>query len=282
MTDLSCKNRDDTNDKVLREAVDAGKRLYAIFKEPTITPTAAQVKEFNLKKAWGSPNGMMRKGWNGVSISRDTIHIQGIKLGFEKPVLFDRHAVGGEYGAGWMQVGAGRLVTTFFPDDGSSPVLTDDRVLKDSRNVVVTYHNPLDNVPRLAHHFFQRCLDAGVRPYVVTKKTVFKWQEGFWTIMRDIFEEHYQARFVAAKLVPEDGMLPHLISDAATMQVIRWTNGGFGMCAHNYDGDILTDEISQVHRSPGFITSNLIGEADNGNTIKGWYREQNLLFLYTR
>ena len=31
------------------------------------------------------------------------------------------------------------------------------------------------------------------------------------------------------------------------------------MSAHNYDGDMLTDEVAQVHRSPGFITSNLIG-----------------------
>ena len=35
----------------------------------------------------------------------------------QEPVLFDRHAVGGEYGAGWKAVGAGKLVTTFFPDD---------------------------------------------------------------------------------------------------------------------------------------------------------------------
>ena len=47
---------------------------------------------------------------------RDTIHIEGVKLGFDRPVFFDRHAVGGEYGAGWKSVGAGRLVTTFFGD----------------------------------------------------------------------------------------------------------------------------------------------------------------------
>ena len=41
--DLSCKSRDDTNDKVLTEAVEAGKRIGAIFKEPTITPSAIQV-----------------------------------------------------------------------------------------------------------------------------------------------------------------------------------------------------------------------------------------------
>jgi hypothetical protein len=26
---------------------------------------------------WGSPNGAMRRGWNGITISRDTIHIDG-------------------------------------------------------------------------------------------------------------------------------------------------------------------------------------------------------------
>ena len=65
----------------------------------------------------------------------------------------------------------------------------------------------------------------------------------------------------------KNGELHHLISDNATMQIIRWTKGGFGMCAHNYDGDMLTDEIAQVHRSPGFITSNLVGKSDDGKTV---------------
>lgn len=65
-----------------------------------------------------------------------------------------------------------------------------------------------------------------------------------------------------------DGELQHLISDAATMKLIRWTGGGFGMAAHNYDGDMLTDQIAQVHRSPGFITSNLVGKNDDGSLIK--------------
>ena len=32
--------------------------------------------------------------------------------------------------------------------------------------------------------------------------------------------------------------------------------------------DMLTDQIAQVHRSPGFITSNLIGKDDDGRIIK--------------
>ena len=267
--DLSCKSRDDTEDKVLHDAVAAGARVGSIFKEPTVTPTEVQKKALGLKKAWGSPNGAMRRGWNGITISRDTIHIEGMELGYKRPVLFERHAVGGEYGAGWKEVGAGTLKTTFVPAEGGETVLVDERVLPDKKNAVVAYHNPLDNVEDLAHHFFKRCLAEQVTPYVVTKKTVFKWQEGFWQSMKKVFDEHYLVDYLKAGLLERcGGQLPHLISDAATMQIIRWTDGGFGMAAHNYDGDMLTDEVAQVHRSPGFITSNLIGKAADGSMIK--------------
>eukprot|EP00520_Triparma_pacifica_P003720 CAMPEP_0118649954 /NCGR_PEP_ID=MMETSP0785-20121206/9987_1 /TAXON_ID=91992 /ORGANISM="Bolidomonas pacifica, Strain CCMP 1866" /LENGTH=492 /DNA_ID=CAMNT_0006542293 /DNA_START=30 /DNA_END=1508 /DNA_ORIENTATION=+ len=266
--DMSCKSRDETNDQVLHDAVAAGAKIGAIFKEPTITPTAEQKAEFGLKNALGSPNGAMRRGWNGITISRDTIHIEGVELGFKKPVLFERHAVGGEYGAGWKTVGKGKLLTTFHPLKGD-PILVDSRDLEDDHNAVVVYHNPLDNVEDLAHHFFARCLEAEVVPYVVTKKTVFKWQEGFWAIHKKVFDEHYKEKFAAKGLLDNTGGdLQHLISDAATMQIIRWTGGNFGMSAHNYDGDMLTDEVAQVHRSPGFITSNLIGKREDGAMIK--------------
>lgn len=83
--------------------------------------------------------------------------------------------------------------------------------------------------------------------------------------MKSVYDEFYKNKFINIG-INKDGELHHLISDAATMQIIRWTKGGFGMCAHNYDGDMLTDEIAQVHRSPGFITSNLIGKSDDGRT----------------
>lgn len=81
------------------------------------------------------------------------------------------------------------------------------------------------------------------------------------------FNTHYKEAYVKAGLMSQGEELQHLISDAATMQIIRWTDGGFGMAAHNYDGDMLTDEVSQVHRSPGFITSNLIGKTADGTKI---------------
>lgn len=273
--DLSCKNRDDTNDEALRNAVSAGYRVGAIFKEPTITPTDTQQEQMGLRRMLPSPNGAMRRGWNGITISRDTIHIKGLKLGFQNPVLFERHAVGGEYGAGWRAVGNGRLECRWYPDASQAGTVIDGREtvhsidLTDKNNVAVVYHNPLDNVEDMAHYFFKRCLEAKVVPYVVTKKTVFKWQESFWSIMKKVFDDDYRADFLTAGLLQTtEGHLQHLISDAATMQIIRWTGGGFGMAAHNYDGDMLTDEIAQVHRSPGFITSNLIGRRGDGTFIK--------------
>lgn len=223
-----------------------------------------------LKKAWGSPNGAMRAGWNGITISRDTIHIPGMELGYKNPVLFDRHAVGGEYQATFKIVGAGKSTTIFTPKDNTQPsILVDDRTLTDNCNAIVTYHNPYDNVIPMAHHFFSRCLEANVTPYVVTKKTVFKWQEELWQRMKKVFDEHYKVKFVEAGLLSRCGHeLQHFLSDVATMQLIRWSDGGFGMCAHNYDGDVLTDEIAQIHRSPGFLTSVLNGVNDDGSIIK--------------
>ena len=97
-----------------------------------MTPSAKQAKEWGLKKAWGSPNGVMRRGWNGITISRDTIHIEGMELGYKKPVFFERHAVGGEYGAGWSEVGRGWLQTIFFPEPKGDmvqekPIVVDSR-----------------------------------------------------------------------------------------------------------------------------------------------------------
>jgi len=270
MYDLSCVSRDQSDDQVLKDAIKAGKRIGAIYKEPTITPTGDQVKQFNLKKPWGSPNGAMRVGWNGISISRDTIHLPGMELGFKRPCLFDRHAVGGEYGASFATVGPGTLTTTFTPV-GGKPEVINTRSLKDNVNAAVVYHNPYDNVVPMAHHFFRRCLEANVTPYVVTKKTVFKWQETFWVTMKHVFDLHYRDKFRKAKLLDSklcNGELVHFLSDVATMQIIRWSDGGWGMCAHNYDGDVLTDEIAQVHRSPGFLTSVLNGVNDDGSIIK--------------
>jgi len=266
--DLSCAKRDETDDQVLKDSIKAGAKVGAIFKEPTITPTGEQAKAMGLKKPLGSPNGKMRQGWNGYAISRDTIHIPGIKLGYENPVLMDRHAVGGEYGAGYQMVSKGLLQTKFFPDSGAEPITVDERKLTDDTSAVVTYHNPYDNITDFGHHFFSRCLEANVSPYVVSKRTVFKWQEYYWQRMKAIFDSEFKTKFNAKKLLENSGNeLRHLLSDDAAMKLVAWKGGRFGLACLNYDGDWLSDELAQIHKSPGFISSVLVGKAADGSKI---------------
>ena len=57
--------------------------------------------------------------------------------------------------------------------------------------------------------------------------------------MKDVFDGHYKQKFAEAGVeVGPNGDLQHFLSDVATMQLIRWTKGGFGMAAHNYDGGL--------------------------------------------
>ncbi len=49
-----------------------------------------------------------------------------------------------------------------------------------------------------------------------------------------------------AHIVHIVGELVHLLTDAAAMHAVRCVEGGWGMAAHNYDGDVLTDAIAQV------------------------------------
>ncbi len=267
--DLSVKHRDDTNDQVLKDTIKAGAEAKAIFKEPTITPTAEQKKEMGLKNTLGSPNGKMRAGWNGYTISRDTIIIKGLedKFGYKDVVFFDRHAVGGEYGAGYAEVGPGSLKLVHTGADGKETVIN-ERQLEDTINEAVVYHNPLDNVTALAHHFFSRCLEAGCKPVVTTKKTVFKWHEKFWQMLEDVFNAEYKAKFVKAGILKDGEKLLHQLTDDMAMKLIRWKEGKFGVVAHNYDGDWLTDELAQVHGSPGLISSVLCGVAADGSPIR--------------
>ncbi len=56
---------------------------------------------------------------------------------------------------------------------------------------------------------------------MVTKKTVFKWQEPFWQRLKDVFDAEYRTRFRELGLLDSTGgELKHLISDSATMSVV--------------------------------------------------------------
>jgi isocitrate dehydrogenase len=117
--------------------------------------------------------GLMRRGWNGISISRDTIHLPGMKMGYKNKCLFDRHAVGGEYGAAYKIVGPGTAKLSFVSQETRKETIIDSRDMSDKVSAIVVYDNPYDNVHEMAHHFFSRCLEAKVTPYVVSTFLIF-------------------------------------------------------------------------------------------------------------
>lgn len=79
---------------------------------------------------------------------------------YKNKCLFDRHAVGGEYGASYKMVGPGKLSLSFEDMGTNSTLKIDERVLTDRVSAVVVYDNPYDNVHQMAHHFFSRCLEV--------------------------------------------------------------------------------------------------------------------------
>jgi hypothetical protein len=99
--DLSCKSRDDTNDQVLKDAVEAGKRIGAIFKEPTITPSALQVRYYC----------MITSMTNAISSIYDTVYCWLTKMFFQTNIMFLGQTVWFEQGlwfsqwshASWME-----------------------------------------------------------------------------------------------------------------------------------------------------------------------------------
>ena len=58
--DLGLKKRDESDDQITVDAAEAIKKYGVGVKCATITPNAARVEEYNLKKQWKSPNGTIR------------------------------------------------------------------------------------------------------------------------------------------------------------------------------------------------------------------------------
>ena len=123
--DLGIEHRDATNDQVTIDSANATKKHGVAVKCATITPDEARVKEFGLKKMWKSPNGTIRNILGGV-IFREPIIISNIPRlvpGWTKPIVIGRHAHGDQYKATDYKVpGAGTVMMTYIPADGSEPV----------------------------------------------------------------------------------------------------------------------------------------------------------------
>ncbi|HVP14329.1 MAG TPA: hypothetical protein VMS88_02220, partial [Terriglobales bacterium] len=97
--DLYLPERDRTDDKVTVDAAEAIRRLGVGVKCATITPDAARVTEYHLKRAWPSPNGTIRAKLDGTVFRKPILvrNIPALVRSWKKPITIGRHAYGDIY-----------------------------------------------------------------------------------------------------------------------------------------------------------------------------------------
>src|SRR6202050_3947224 len=193
--DLSIARRDSSEEAITVEAANAIKQYGVGVKCATITPDEARVKEFGLKQMYRSPNGTVRNILGGV-IFREPIVISNIPRlvpGWTKPIVIGRHAFGDQYRATDMVVpGAGKLMLTFTPADGSEPIELDGYDFPGPRAAMAMY-NLDDSIRDFARASLRYGLERGYPVYLSTKNTILKRYDGRF---KDIFEEVYLDEFL--------------------------------------------------------------------------------------
>jgi len=274
--DLHVKHRDDTDDRVTVDAARAVQKYGVGVKCATITPNEDRVKEYNLKKAWKSPNGTIRALLDGT-VFRKPILVNNIKPGvtaWKKPITIGRHAYGDVYDNFEMNIpGAGKLEVVFTPADGGAP---QKELVKDfpSAGIVQVNHNLEASMLSFARACFTYALSEKIDVWFSTKDTISKkYDAGFRDVFDREFAEHWKDRFDAAGIE----YFFTLIDDAVAR--IMKTEGGILWALKNYDGDVMSDMIASASGSLAMMTSVLVSpsgwyeyEAAHGTVQKHYYK----------
>ena len=273
--DLGLENRDATNDQVTVDSAEATKKYGVAVKCATITPNAARVKEYNLKKMWKSPNGTIRAILDGT-VFRSPILVKGISpflSTWKKPITIARHAYGDVYRDVEMQVPAGakaELVVT--RADG-----TQDRVTIhdfETPGVIQGMHNIDKSIESFARSCFNYALDKKEDLWFATKDTISKkYDHRFKDIFAEIFESEYKEKFEKAGI-----SYFYTLIDDAVARVVR-SEGGYIWACKNYDGDVMSDMVATAFGSLAMMTSVLVSpdgiyeyEAAHGTVQRHYYR----------
>lgn len=273
--DLGLENRDRTEDQVTIDAAEATKKYGVAVKCATITPNAARVKEYNLKKMWKSPNGTIRAILDGT-VFRSPILVKGIKPSvrtWTKPITIARHAYGDIYKNTEMRVDKpGKAELVFTGEDG-----TEVRSLIhsfDSPGVIMGMHNTDKSIESFARACFNYSLDQKLDLWFASKDTISKtYDHHFKDIFQEIYDNEYRELYKVAGIE-----YFYTLIDDAVARVIR-SNGGFVWACKNYDGDVMSDMVATAFGSLAMMTSVLVSpdgcyeyEAAHGTVQRHYYR----------
>ena len=274
--DLHIANRDATEDRVTIDAAKAIMRHGVGVKCATITPNEDRVKEYNLKKAWESPNGTIRTMLDGT-VFRKPILVKNIHptvSTWKKPITIGRHAHGDVYSNTEMRVSSpGRAEIVFTPYGGGPPV---GKTIKEftGLGIIQCIHNTDESIKSFANACFAFALDQKIDLWFSTKDTISKTYDARF---REIFEEEYEKNWKVKFMESGLSYFFTLIDDAAA-RIIK-SDGGILWALKNYDGDVMSDMIAAANGSLAMMTSVLVSpygyyeyEAAHGTVQKHYYK----------
>ena len=253
--DLGLENRDATEDKVTVDSANATKKYGVAVKCATITPNAARVEEFGLKKMWKSPNGTIRSILDGT-VFRAPILADGISPlvpSWEAPIVIARHAYGDIYSAVDTVVPQGskaELVITL-PDGTQNTMLIKD--FSASGGIAMGMHNLDSSIESFARTCFEYALSEKLDLWFSSKDTISKkYDHRFKDIFAEMYENEYKAKFEAAGIT-----YFYTLVDDAIARVMK-SKGGFIWACKNYDGDVFSDMLATAFGSLAMMTSVLV------------------------
>jgi isocitrate dehydrogenase len=274
--DLGLKNRNDTDDQVTVDSANATLKYGVAVKCATITPNAARMDEYDLKKMYKSPNGTIRAILNGT-VFRTPIIVKGITpcvKNWKEPITIARHAYGDVYQNVEEKLSKGdkaELVVTRADGTKETKVIHD---FAEGAGIVQTMHNVNGSIESFAKSCFNYALDQKKDLWFGAKDTISKqYDHTFKDIFNDVFEKEYKAKFEEAGIEYFYSLIDDIVAR------IMKSKGGMIWACKNYDGDVMSDMISSAFGSLAMMTSVLVSptgvyeyEAAHGTVQRHYYK----------
>ena len=276
--DLGLRHRDETDDRVTREAAEAIKRHHVGVKCATITPNKQRVEEYSLHQMWKSPNGTIRSILDGtvfrapIMVSR----VSPVVKTWKKPITIARHAYGDVYKNVEFRVPCAGKAELLFTDTEGKELYRETVHDFKGAGVLQGLHNRDESIISFARSCFAYGLSTHQDVWFSTKDTISKqYDQTFKILMQQVFDEEYAEQYEEAGLT-----YFYTLIDDAVARVIR-SEGGFVWACKNYDGDVMSDMVSTAFGSLAMMTSVLVSpdgnyeyEAAHGTVTRHWYRYQ--------
>jgi isocitrate dehydrogenase len=273
--DLGLPERDRTDDAVTAAAAEAIRRCGVGVKCATITPDAARVTEYKLKKAWPSPNGTLRAIIDGTVFRKPIVvkNVPPMVRSWKKPIVIGRHAYGDVYRDVELKIpGPGRVELTYLPAEGGAAQSVMVHEFK-GPGVVKGEHNTDKSIRSFARACIHYALSERLDLWFAAKDTISKT---YHAAFKNMFREEVDAR--RADFEKAGITYQYLLIDDAVARVMRHP-GGFLWACRNYDGDVFSDMLASGFGSLGLMTSVLVSpeghfeyEAAHGTVQRHYYQ----------